>query len=94
MLRYQLFVAQELFDLIDQNCYKYHIVTDAIKLLNAELAEMDVNNYKTDWIGSYLKEFADKKGIPFASLMKILRSILAGVKVCMSRIIIISIMEK
>ncbi|XP_032664901.1 probable glutamate--tRNA ligase, mitochondrial [Odontomachus brunneus] len=54
--------------------------SDAIKLLNAELAEMDVNNYKTDWIGPYLKEFANKKGIPFAALMKILRSILGGVK--------------
>ncbi|XP_014472956.1 PREDICTED: probable glutamate--tRNA ligase, mitochondrial [Dinoponera quadriceps] len=54
--------------------------SDAIKLLNAELVEMDVNNYKTDWIGPYLRNFADNKGIPFAALMKNLRSILSGAK--------------
>ncbi|EFN89978.1 probable glutamate--tRNA ligase, mitochondrial isoform X2 [Harpegnathos saltator] len=56
------------------------IKQNMIRLLNAELAEMDVNNYKTDWIAPYLKDFAAKKGIPFAALMKILRSILSGVK--------------
>lgn len=63
-------------------CDIYHIVIDIIKLLKAELSEMDVNNYKTDWIGPYLREFANKKGIPFAALMKTLRNILGGVKVC------------
>lgn len=59
----------------------YRITTDAIELLNMELAKMDVSNYKTNWIGPYLKNFANEKGVPFATLMKILRSILSGVNV-------------
>jgi len=57
------------------------IIIDAIKLLNAELAEMDASNYKTDWMISYLKDFAKKTEVPFVTLMKILRNVLSGVKV-------------
>lgn len=94
MLRYQCLFVQELYNIVDQNNHRYRIAADTIKLLNAELAEMDVNNYKTDWIGPYLKDFANKKGIPFAALMKMLRSILSGVKVCTLWMNITSIMEK
>lgn len=66
-------------------CY---IIIDAIKLLNAELAEMDASNYKTNWMVSYLKDFAEKTEVPFVTLMKILRSILSGVKVNIARSII------
>ncbi|KAH0953587.1 hypothetical protein HN011_012437 [Eciton burchellii] len=52
----------------------------AIKLLNVELAEMDASNYKTDWMISYLKDFAKKTKVPFTTLMKILRNVLSGVK--------------
>lgn len=55
--------------------------SDAIKLLNAELVEIDANNYKTDWMAPYLKDFAKKNGIPFAALMKTLRSVMGGVNV-------------
>ncbi|XP_011336380.1 probable glutamate--tRNA ligase, mitochondrial isoform X2 [Ooceraea biroi] len=55
--------------------------SDAIKLLNAELAKLDTSNYKTDWIVSYLKDFAKKNEVPFATLMKVLRGILSGVNV-------------
>ncbi|XP_071640205.1 nondiscriminating glutamyl-tRNA synthetase EARS2, mitochondrial [Temnothorax longispinosus] len=55
--------------------------SDAIKLLNAELVEIDASNYKTDWMAPYLKNFAKKNGVPFAALMKTLRSIMSGVKV-------------
>lgn len=61
----------------------YHIIIDTIKLLNTELAEIDVKNYKTDWLISYLRHFADKKKIPFPTLMKGLRSMLSGLKVNM-----------
>ncbi|XP_029155955.1 probable glutamate--tRNA ligase, mitochondrial [Nylanderia fulva] len=54
--------------------------SDAIKLLNAELGEIDESNYKTDWMIMYLKNFAEKNKIPFAALMKILRSVLSGLK--------------
>jgi len=59
------------------------IIIDAIKLLNVELAEMDATNYKTDWMISYLKDFAKKTEVPFTTLMKILRNVLSGVKVNM-----------
>lgn len=55
--------------------------SDAIKLLNAELIEIDASNYKTDWMASYLKDFAKKNGVPFTALMKTLRSVISGVKV-------------
>ncbi|XP_020299192.1 probable glutamate--tRNA ligase, mitochondrial [Pseudomyrmex gracilis] len=51
---------------------------NTIKLLNTELAEIDAGNYKTSWIGSYLKDFAVKNGIPFSALMKVLRNVLSG----------------
>lgn len=57
------------------------IISDAIKLLNAELIEIDASNYKTDWITPYLKDFAKKNGVPFATLMKTLRTAMSGVKV-------------
>jgi len=57
------------------------IISDAIKLLNAELIEIDASNYNTDWIKPYLKDFAKKNGVPFATLMKTLRSVMSGVKV-------------
>lgn len=59
----------------------YAIFSDAIKLLNAELIEIDASNYKTDWMTPYLKDFAKKNGVPFAALMKILRNVIGGVKV-------------
>lgn len=59
----------------------YVIISDAIKLLNAELVQIDANNYKTDWMAPYLKNFAKKNGVPFAALMKTLRSVMSGVKV-------------
>jgi len=49
--------------------------------LNAELVEIDASNYKTDWMAPYLKDFAKKNGVPFAAFMKILRSVMSGVKV-------------
>lgn len=49
--------------------------------MNAELVEIDANNYKTDWMAPYLKDFAKKNGIPFAALMKTLRSVMGGVNV-------------
>ncbi|XP_012221982.1 nondiscriminating glutamyl-tRNA synthetase EARS2, mitochondrial isoform X2 [Linepithema humile] len=55
--------------------------TDAIKLLNTELAEIDAINYQTCWMVSYLEDFAQKHRIPFPILMKILRSVLSGAKV-------------
>ncbi|XP_072762237.1 nondiscriminating glutamyl-tRNA synthetase EARS2, mitochondrial [Anoplolepis gracilipes] len=55
--------------------------SDTIKLLNAELVEIDASNYKPDWMIPYLKDFAKKNKIPFAALMKILRSVLSGLKV-------------
>ncbi|KYN03959.1 PREDICTED: probable glutamate--tRNA ligase, mitochondrial [Cyphomyrmex costatus] len=55
--------------------------SDTIKLLNAELVEIDANNYNTDWMTPYLKEFAKKNGIPFPALMKTLRSVMSGVNV-------------
>ncbi|XP_011864633.1 PREDICTED: probable glutamate--tRNA ligase, mitochondrial isoform X2 [Vollenhovia emeryi] len=55
--------------------------SEAIKLLNAELVEIDASNYKTDWMVPYLKSFAKKNRVPFAALMKTLRSIMSGVKV-------------
>ncbi|KAL6260909.1 hypothetical protein P5V15_008438 [Pogonomyrmex californicus] len=55
--------------------------SDAIKLLNAELVEIDASNYNTNWMTSYLKDFAKKNEVPFAILMKTLRSVMSGVKV-------------
>ncbi|KAL0115731.1 hypothetical protein PUN28_010931 [Cardiocondyla obscurior] len=55
--------------------------SDAIKLLNAELVEIDASNYKTDWMILFLRDFAKKNGVPFATLMKTLRSVMSGVKV-------------
>ncbi|XP_050453896.1 probable glutamate--tRNA ligase, mitochondrial [Cataglyphis hispanica] len=55
--------------------------SNAIKLLNAELVKIDASNYKTDWMISYLRDFAEKHKIPFTALMKILRSLLSGLKV-------------
>lgn len=59
----------------------YYIISDAIKLLNAELVEIDASNYKTDWMAPYLKDFAKKNGVPFAALMETLRSVMSGVNV-------------
>lgn len=55
--------------------------SDAIKLLNAELTDMDASNYTTDSMVSYLKDFARKTEVPFVTLMTVLRSVLSGVKV-------------
>jgi len=43
--------------------------------------EIDASNYKTDWMAPYLKDFAKKNGVPFAVLMKTLRSVMSGVNV-------------
>lgn len=55
--------------------------SDVIKLLNAELVEIDASNYKTDWMTQYLKNFAKKNGIPFDALMKTLRGVMSGLQV-------------
>lgn len=80
MLRY-FYNSQEISSPICQSYMLHGIISDAIKLLNAELIEIDASNYKTDWIAPYLKDFAKKHGVPFATLMKTLRSVMSGVKV-------------
>lgn len=58
-----------------------HFSDAKIKLLNAELVEIDASNYKTVWMTQYLKNFAKKNEIPFAALMKTLRSVMSGIQV-------------
>lgn len=72
---------KSLLILLVKAIYYTCFISDTIKLLNAELVEIDASNYKTDWMISYLRDFAEKNKIPFAALMKILRSILSGLKV-------------
>lgn len=77
---------QKFISFIYQSLYiiYYCFISVAIKLLNAELVEIDASNYKTDWMISYLRGFAEKNKIPFAALMKVLRSVLSGLKVNMT----------
>ncbi|XP_076381070.1 putative glutamate--tRNA ligase, mitochondrial [Megalopta genalis] len=53
---------------------------DMLKILNTELIETDIHNFNKTWINNYLKEFANEHKIPFATLMKVLRGILSGLK--------------
>ncbi|KAI4498661.1 hypothetical protein M0802_006128 [Mischocyttarus mexicanus] len=67
---------------------------DAIKNLNEKLTETDENDLLMDILKPYLKELAEKNGIPFPNLMKTLRKILSGLESGPSVIEIIEILGK
>ncbi|XP_003707042.1 putative glutamate--tRNA ligase, mitochondrial [Megachile rotundata] len=54
--------------------------SDAFKILNNKLLEIDTEHFHKSWMNSYLKQFAAEHSIPYATFMKHLRFILSGLK--------------
>ncbi|XP_033208397.1 probable glutamate--tRNA ligase, mitochondrial isoform X2 [Belonocnema kinseyi] len=53
---------------------------ETVQVLSEKLSDVEENNFNKDSLKNYLKEFANNNGVPFAELMRTLRSLLSGLK--------------
>ena len=61
---------------------------DSVQVLSEKLEKIDDSNFCKESLKNYLREFAKNNDVPFPDLMKTLRSLLSGLKVCIKTLFV------